>query len=131
MSEAILVERDGAIATVVLNRPERQNALNRGMIGELHAALDLAEADPDIRLLALSGEGEAFCSGMDFVEASSDGGDASALKPTRWKTSLPMSIPITLAATESSLILDVMVLLLLGSAALKANTAGEAVGTFH
>jgi hypothetical protein len=42
-----------------------------------------------------------------------------------------MSIPITLAATESSLILEVMVLLLLGGAALKATTDGEAVGTFH
>ncbi len=80
--ETLRVTRRDRLLEVVLNRPERQNALTRGMIDELHATLDLAEADPDIRLLALSGEGEAFCSGMDFVEASTDGGDASALKPT-------------------------------------------------
>jgi hypothetical protein len=42
-----------------------------------------------------------------------------------------MSTPITLAVTASCLVVDVMVLLLLGGAALKPATAGEAVGAFH
>ncbi len=80
--ETLRVSRRDRMLEVVLNRPERANALTRGMIGELHAALDQAEADPVVRLMVLSGEGEAFCSGMDFVEASSGGDDAASLKPT-------------------------------------------------
>ncbi|MCW5735077.1 MAG: enoyl-CoA hydratase/isomerase family protein [Enhydrobacter sp.] len=80
--ETLRVSRRDRMLEVVLNRPERANALTREMIAELHAALDQAEADPVVRLVVLSGEGEAFCSGMDFVEASSGGGDFQSLKPT-------------------------------------------------
>ena len=76
------VTRRERMLEIVLNRPERQNALTRGMIDELHAALDQAEADPAVRLVVLMGEGASFCAGMDFVEASSSGGDAASLKPT-------------------------------------------------
>ena len=80
--KTLRVTRRDRLLDVVLNRPERSNALTRGMIDELHAAVDMAEADEDIRVLALSGEGDTFCSGMDFVEASSSSGDIAALKPT-------------------------------------------------
>lgn len=80
--ETLRVTRRERMLEVVLNRPERQNALTRGMIDELHAALDQAEADPAVRLVVLTGEGESFCAGMDFVEAASGGGDAASLKPT-------------------------------------------------
>jgi polyketide biosynthesis enoyl-CoA hydratase PksH len=75
------VTRRERLLEVVLNRPERHNALTRAMIDELHTALDQAEAEPDIRLVVLAGEGESFCAGMDFAEASS-GGDPESLKPT-------------------------------------------------
>jgi polyketide biosynthesis enoyl-CoA hydratase PksH len=71
----------GPLLDVVLDRPDRANALTRGMIAELHVALDLAEAGPDCRLLALSGAGETFCSGMDFAEAAASGGGADSLRP--------------------------------------------------
>ncbi len=70
------------VLDVTLNRPERANALTAEMIGELHAALDAAEADGAIRLLALSGEGETFSSGMDFVDAGSETSDPAALEET-------------------------------------------------
>ncbi|WGF87506.1 enoyl-CoA hydratase-related protein [Marinivivus vitaminiproducens] len=76
------VTRRERILHVVLRRPERRNALTRTMIDELHAALDVAEAEEGVRLLVLSGEGETFCSGMDFVDAAGAEGDASSLKPT-------------------------------------------------
>lgn len=79
--QTLRVTRRERMLEVVLNRPERQNALTRGMIDELHAALDQAEAGSDVRLVVLMGEGESFCAGMDFVEASS-GGDLASLKPT-------------------------------------------------
>ncbi|MGE4048574.1 MAG: enoyl-CoA hydratase-related protein [Acetobacteraceae bacterium] len=76
-----LMRRERALE-VVLDRADRQNALTRGMIAELHAALDVAEADPDIRLVVLSGEGDSFCAGMDFVEAGATPDAAEALRPT-------------------------------------------------
>ncbi len=77
MSESvILVERDGAVATVTLNRPEQMNALSSGLrlgIGEAFAGL---QADPEIRAVVLTGAGRAFCAGMDLAELSS-GGDGT------------------------------------------------------
>jgi polyketide biosynthesis enoyl-CoA hydratase PksH len=70
------------VLEVMLNRPERGNALTARMIAELHRALDAAEADPAIRLLVLSGAAETFCAGMDFAEATGGAGDPAALEPT-------------------------------------------------
>lgn len=80
--ETLRVNRRDRALDVVLNRPERQNALTRTMIGELHRALDTAETDPDIRLVVLTGEGDSFCAGMDFVEAGATEAAAQALRPT-------------------------------------------------
>ncbi|ATQ70578.1 MULTISPECIES: enoyl-CoA hydratase/isomerase family protein [Methylosinus] len=80
--ETLRVTRREPALEVALNRPARANALTREMIAELHRALDAAEADPAIRVVFLSGEGAAFCAGMDFVEAASCGGDEASLKQT-------------------------------------------------
>ena len=60
----------GKILVATLDAPERGNPLNRATIEGLHAALDQAEADPALRLLAIAGDAQVFCSGMDFSEAS-------------------------------------------------------------
>lgn len=74
MSEAVLlVERDGPVALVTLNRPEQMNALStelRFAIGEAFVAL---EADPEVRVVIVTGAGRAFCAGMDLKELSSGG----------------------------------------------------------
>jgi methylglutaconyl-CoA hydratase len=54
------------IALLTLNRPEKRNALSPQLIEELLAALDAVEAAAAIRVLILTGEGQAFCSGMDL-----------------------------------------------------------------
>lgn len=59
----LAVEADVALLT--LNRPEKRNALSPQLIEELLAALDAVEAAP-VRVLILTGEGPAFCSGMDL-----------------------------------------------------------------
>jgi len=61
----LLVERAGAIATVTLNRPQVRNALDLTMRQELVAALDEVEADPQARVLVLTGAGGHFCAGGD------------------------------------------------------------------
>jgi len=64
--EAILYERDARVAAIALNRPERLNAFDGRMHEELHAALDDAAADDEVRCLVLRGEGWAFSAGADL-----------------------------------------------------------------
>src|SRR5450759_3751155 len=69
MSDPVYIERDGTIATVVLNNPEKLNALSFGMwmrLGELMRELD---ADGGVRCVVLRGAGDkAFAAGADIAE---------------------------------------------------------------
>ncbi len=69
MSEEILVERDGAIATVVLNRPQKLNALTRPMWKRLGEAFTTLGADDSVRCVVIRGAGtKAFAPGNDISE---------------------------------------------------------------
>lgn len=59
---------DGPVATIRLNRPDRMNALTQVLENELRAAVEAADADPAVRAIILTGEGRAFCAGMDMEE---------------------------------------------------------------
>jgi enoyl-CoA hydratase len=63
---ALLVERDGHIVTLMMNRPEVKNALNMEMLCRLHDAWDMIDDDPDIRCAILTGADGNFCSGADL-----------------------------------------------------------------
>jgi enoyl-CoA hydratase len=60
---------DGRIARIMLDRPEARNAQNRGMLVELDHAFLRAEADDDVRVVVLGGEGKLFSSGHDMGSA--------------------------------------------------------------
>jgi methylglutaconyl-CoA hydratase len=61
----LMLEREGEVAIITLNRPEKRNAISTEMIEELLAALD--ETEPSgARVVILTGAGKAFCSGMDL-----------------------------------------------------------------
>jgi enoyl-CoA hydratase/carnithine racemase len=64
----IVLEKLDTVARLTLNRPERANALNQAMLGEIGAALDAAEADADVRVVIVRGAGAAFSSGFDLKE---------------------------------------------------------------
>jgi len=66
--ETILYAKEGAVATLTLNRPGQRNAMNRTVLKELHRALDIAAADDEVRVLVLTGAGSAFCAGFDLKE---------------------------------------------------------------
>ena len=69
MTEApILIQRDGAIARVTLNRPDRLNSLTLRMLGELSAALTDLDGDDSVRAVVLTGTGRAFCAGQDLTD---------------------------------------------------------------
>ena len=57
---------DGSIVRIILNRPEARNAQNRGLLVELDEAFLAAEADDNVRVVILSGEGKMFSSGHDM-----------------------------------------------------------------
>lgn len=66
-------EREGRIATITLNRPDRLNAIHPEMPGEIRAAVEQANDDDEVHVIVLAGNGRAFCSGYDlkiFAEAS-------------------------------------------------------------
>jgi len=91
--EMILFEKTGAVATITLNRPQALNAINPQMTVELHQALDVADADPDVRAIILTGAGRAFSAGYD-IGRRPDGGsplDARGLETSdflkNWWTS--------------------------------------------
>jgi 2-(1,2-epoxy-1,2-dihydrophenyl)acetyl-CoA isomerase len=67
-SESVRWERDGAVATITLNRPQARNALTTEMKNSLLAALDRAAADPAVRAVIITGAGDAFCAGQDLRE---------------------------------------------------------------
>jgi enoyl-CoA hydratase/carnithine racemase len=66
--ETIIVEREGRVCTITMNRPPMNPVSNR-MIEELNNALDRIENDPEVRAIVLTGAGEkAFCAGADVTE---------------------------------------------------------------
>jgi enoyl-CoA hydratase len=62
----LLLERDGGVLIVTMNRPERRNALSPSMMDGLSAAWDEVNANPDIRVAILTGAGGCFCAGADL-----------------------------------------------------------------
>lgn len=82
MSEPIVLSavRDRT-ATLTLNRPDKRNALSRQLIAELTAAFAAADADPAVRSIVLTGQGPAFCAGMDLDELR---GTLTATKDQIW-----------------------------------------------
>ncbi|MBH1964240.1 MAG: enoyl-CoA hydratase/isomerase family protein [Comamonadaceae bacterium] len=66
--QAIQVTTSGSIATLRLARPDNRNALNLQMCHEIVAACEALEADENVRVILLRGEGVAFCAGADLKE---------------------------------------------------------------
>lgn len=78
MTDSILVERDGAIAIVVLNQPARLNAMNKAMWAGLAAAMGMLSADASVRCVVVRGAGDkAFCPGADIGEFEHERGNAA------------------------------------------------------
>ena len=63
--QAIKVERRGPVLRIRMNRPDKLNAQNPTLIEEMDAAFTAGGADPDVRVIVLSGEGRAFSAGHD------------------------------------------------------------------
>ena len=69
--ETLIYElKEDGILWIRFNRPRSLNAVNRTFARELREAVEQAEADPDVKVVILTGEGRAFCAGADLKEAA-------------------------------------------------------------
>ena len=73
MTDVVDVRIEDRIAHVVLNRPDKRNAINLAMFDALAAAGDRIIADPSVRAVVLSGAGDSFCAGIDVTIMSEAG----------------------------------------------------------
>ncbi|HEY7945286.1 MAG TPA: enoyl-CoA hydratase [Casimicrobiaceae bacterium] len=68
-ADALLLRADvGGVCTLTLNRPAQFNAINRAMLSEMQATLDVVAGDDSVRVVVLAGAGRAFCPGHDLKE---------------------------------------------------------------
>ncbi len=70
--EVLVYARDGAVARITLNRPDKRNAQNIRMLEDLSTAVARAGADPEVRVIILSGAGPCFSAGHDLAENAND-----------------------------------------------------------
>ena len=78
VTDVVLQRRVGHVLVATMNRPQARNALNPELIDELAAVLRGADADPQTRVIVLTGAGPAFCAGMD-LKAFTRGGKFDGL----------------------------------------------------
>ena len=104
--DGLVIERDGPVLGLRLDRPDRRNAITDDMVYALVDAIEAAGSDEAVRVIALSGTGEHFCSGFDLGERGSDRPRVGATqRRMRWQvnrlipTMLETQTPIVTAAT--------------------------------
>ncbi|WP_447751390.1 enoyl-CoA hydratase/isomerase family protein [Sphingopyxis fribergensis] len=83
---ALLIEARGAVEIATLNRPERLNALNAGLVDELNAYFGGLADRPEVRVVILRGAGRGFCAGLDIQEDRSSSDETPVLRTLRTQT---------------------------------------------
>lgn len=81
MSEHVIIQQEGGVLTLTLNRPDKKNALTDAMYGTLADAMEAARDDAAVRVVVMRGEGDMFCAGNDlgdFLAAASRGSSTEA-----------------------------------------------------
>jgi enoyl-CoA hydratase/carnithine racemase len=100
--ETIILKREEGIATIILNRSEKGNALNGQMFDELAVAFNEVARDKELRVLILTGAGKGFCGGGDTSEMG-EGGTYSQVEPEEMRqiiSQVAQSITRTLQRLE-------------------------------
>jgi enoyl-CoA hydratase/carnithine racemase len=94
MSDAVLYEVKDRVAIITLNRPDRLNAWNGDIHQGYFTSLDRAAADPEVRVIVVTGAGRGWCAGadMDVLQGIQDSTSGAMSQPT-WKHTHAMTIP--------------------------------------
>jgi len=85
--KTMIYQADGRIARITLNRPERGNGITLDMPQELAACVEQANLDPEVRVIALAGNGRGFCGGYDLVESAEA---AEGMRPSEFVPGSPL-----------------------------------------
>jgi enoyl-CoA hydratase/carnithine racemase len=70
MTEVLRCELNDGVYVLTLNRPNDMNALSSALVAALRTAVDDAAVNPDVKVVIITGQGRAFCSGADLIEAA-------------------------------------------------------------
>src|SRR5215831_15455096 len=92
---AVIVEKDGHVLVVTLNRPEKRNAVNCEVMCRLYDAWNQLDRDDDLRVAILTGKGSTFSAGMDLSEIGKLG---SGKPENEWMERVMKDIPIIYGA---------------------------------
>lgn len=87
-TQAVLYEVNDRVASITLNRPQRLNAINAELPRALRAAVERADADPDVHVILLQGAGKGFCGGYDLVEYAETPGEMPGNQDMPWDPTL-------------------------------------------
>ena len=80
----VLYEKKGRVAYIILNRPDRLNAINDEMPPEIERAVQRADSDPNVHVMILEGAGKAFCSGYDLSEYGGQNSTSTVIQDMPW-----------------------------------------------
>lgn len=86
--ETLSYATDNRVATITLDRPEYFNAIAHGMPREIRAAVEKAEADPDVHVIVVRGAGPGFCGGYDLKHYAERKGEISGSQDMPWDPTL-------------------------------------------
>lgn len=95
--DVVLYDAEDGVATITLNRPDRLNAWTGAMGRGYFDALDRAAADPDVRVIVVTGAGRGFCAGADMdmlqgIGAAGGTGNDPETRPHTYATSIPKPV---------------------------------------
>jgi enoyl-CoA hydratase len=103
----IVIDKEGAVAIVKMNRPAAMNALNSETLGELRAAFGKLEEDDGVKVAIITGEGKAFVAGADIAEmkdmTGEQAGEFSKMGQTVFKLIAEMEKPVIAAVNGFAL----------------------------
>jgi enoyl-CoA hydratase len=91
-------ELEDGIVAVVLDRPDRLNAMNLALIDDLHAALEEIDGRREVRAVILTGSGRGFCAGLDLIDSAPTMIEADAAQQRRGRVQRGMELQQRIAA---------------------------------
>ena len=102
--DTITYVKDGPVATLTMNRPDRMNAMTNRMVLETGRALVQAAEDPELRVLVLTGAGRSFCPGADLQGVASGSINEDRLRPEDFRVPVQLhNLPaVTIAAVNGA-----------------------------
>jgi enoyl-CoA hydratase/carnithine racemase len=99
----VAVEQRGGVRRLMFNRPRRRNAWDRQLQRAFAAEVAAAEGDPDVRVLVITGAGEAFCAGADITELAPRADDNSLMLMSDAESLLRVRKPVIAAINGAAM----------------------------